>query len=62
MGFHGVQLFGIAMVGFGIAGAATGGGTLWAFLGMLVAFVGIGADPAFEEVIGPRGRRSAAAP
>src|SRR5207249_9788357 len=55
MGFHGVQLFGIAMVGFGIAGAATRGGTLWAFLGMLVAFVGIGADPAFEESSGAAG-------
>ena len=61
MGFHGVQLLGIAMVGFGIAGAVTGGGTLWAFLGMLVAFVGIGVDPALEEAIG-RGRRSATGP
>jgi len=56
MGFHGIQLLGIGMVGFGIAGAASGGGTPWAFLGLLITFVGMGADPALEEII-ERGRR-----
>ena len=61
MGFHGVQFLGLAMVGFGIAGAATGSGTLWAFLGLLVAFVGMGADPAIEELI-DRSRKTPARP
>jgi hypothetical protein len=40
------------MVGFGIAGAvANAGGYGWAFFGLLVTLVGIGADPAMEEYL-----------
>ena len=57
MGFHGIQLVGIGTIGFGIAGAASGSGTLWAFIGLLITVMGTAIDPAVDDFL-DRGRRA----
>jgi hypothetical protein len=53
MGFHGLQLLGLAIVGFGISVTVSGltGGLLIAFFGVILSLVGVGVDWIIEDRI-----------
>lgn len=64
MGFHGVQLFSLAIVGYGISAAATGDFSgRWAALGgVFLALIGLGVDSFIDDRMAKKYRSKPTAP
>ncbi len=64
MGFHGVQLFSLALVGYGISAAATGdfNGRYAALAGLVLALIGLVVDSFIDDRMARKYRSHPAAP